>query len=70
MKAPKKPFSVPFRQWFKKRAFEDRLDDLKKSDFGLNRAVIADIVSANNSSKQDYGNFIWRLFVLKECILK
>ena len=44
LKAPKKPFSVPLREWFKKREFEDRLDDLKKSDFGLNRAVIADIV--------------------------
>ena len=66
LKAPKKPFSVPLREWFKHKSFDDKLDDLKTSDFGLNRALITDIVKENKSSKQDYGDFIWRLFVLKK----
>jgi asparagine synthase (glutamine-hydrolysing) len=70
LKAPKKPFSVPLREWFKKKDFESRLADLKTKEFGLNRAVISEIVNANNDSKQDYGNFIWRMFVLKSCILR
>ncbi len=65
LKAPKMSFSVPLREWFKKKEFEDRLKELEKNDFGLNRAVIAEIIEANKSSKQDYGDFIWRLFVLK-----
>jgi asparagine synthase (glutamine-hydrolyzing) len=70
LKAPKKPFSVPLREWFKKRDFESRLDELKTKEFGLNRSVISEIVSENSESKQDYGNFIWRMFVLKSCILR
>lgn len=66
LKAPKMPFSVPLREWFKSEGFEDRLKDLAISDFGLNRMLIADIVQDNKNSKHDYGDFIWRLFVLKE----
>lgn len=64
--APKKPFSVPLREWFKQAQFDDRLKELERSDFGLDRRVIARIVSANKNSTQDYGDFIWRLFVLKK----
>jgi asparagine synthase (glutamine-hydrolysing) len=70
LKSPKMSFCVPLREWFKKKEFEDRLNELEKSDFGLNRAVIAEIVRANKSSKHDYGDFIWRLFVLKNWINK
>ena len=65
LRAPKKPFSVPLREWFKQKDFENKLKDLEDDDFGLDRGVIARIVSANKASKQDYGDFIWRLFVLK-----
>jgi asparagine synthase (glutamine-hydrolysing) len=68
VKAPKKSFNVPLREWFKQRDFEEKLKNLEKSDFGLNRAVIADIVNANKTSKQDYGDFIWRLFVLEKWV--
>jgi asparagine synthase (glutamine-hydrolysing) len=64
--APKKPFSVPLREWFKQAQFEERLTELQRVDFGLNSRVIADIVGANNRSTEDYGDFIWRLFVLKK----
>jgi asparagine synthase (glutamine-hydrolysing) len=65
LKAPKMPFSVPLREWFKQRDFNKRLTALEQSDFGLNSATIRDIVSANRSGNQDCGDFIWRLFVLK-----
>ena len=65
VKAPKMSFMVPLREWFKQKRFEGRLNELIKSDFGLDSAGIAEIVEANKSSKQDYGDFIWRLFVLK-----
>ena len=65
LKSPKRSFSVPLREWFKQRDFEEKLNNLKKSDFGLNGQVIAKIVEANKASEQDYGDFIWRLFVLE-----
>jgi len=65
LKAPKSSFMVPLREWFKKGDFNDRLNSLKKSDFGLNNSVVADIVDANRDGRNDYGDFIWRLFVLK-----
>jgi asparagine synthase (glutamine-hydrolysing) len=65
LKAPKMPFSVPLREWFKQDDFDARLRALERQDFGLNGAVIRDIVQANRSGERDYGDFIWRLFVLK-----
>ena len=70
LKAPKRPFKLPLREWFKQKDFEDRLADLAGNEFGLNRTVIREIVGANKSSKQDYGDFIWRLFVLKSWLSK
>lgn len=66
VKAPKMPFSVPLREWFKQEQFEERLRDLGRGDFGLNRAVIKEIVAAGKDGQHDYGDFIWRLFVLKQ----
>jgi len=65
LRAPKMPFSVPMREWFKQSDFKARLRILQTEDFGLNSAVIGDIVDANGSGQKDYGDFIWRLFVLK-----
>jgi asparagine synthase (glutamine-hydrolysing) len=65
LKARKMPFSVPLREWFKQDDFNERLRVLQRQDFGLNSAVIRDIVRANGTGQQDYGDFIWRLFVLK-----
>ena len=66
VKAPKMPFSVPLREWFKQDKFNDRLNELQTSEFGLDGAIIGEIVKANKSGTHDYGDFIWRLFVLKE----
>ena len=68
LKTPKRSFSVPLREWFKQKGFEEKLKTLKESDFGLNRTVIADIVTANKTNRQDYGDFIWRLFVLQKWV--
>ena len=56
------------RDWFKKREFEDKLMELRSADFGLDRKVIATIVTANNAGEQDYGDFIWRLLVAQRSL--
>src|SRR5207249_3044387 len=53
LKVPKMPFSVPLREWFKAKSFEDRLKALEVSDFGLNKAVVSDIIRANRSGEED-----------------
>jgi asparagine synthase (glutamine-hydrolysing) len=68
LKAPKMPFAVPLREWFNKDEFNARLTALEQSDFGLNSSIIGDIVRANRSGSNDCGDFIWRLFVLKQWI--
>jgi asparagine synthase (glutamine-hydrolysing) len=65
LKAPKASFMVPLREWFKQDDFNDRLESLKRRDFGLDNSVISEIVDANREGRNDYGDFIWRLFVLK-----
>jgi asparagine synthase (glutamine-hydrolysing) len=66
LRAPKTSFMVPLREWFKQDDFNERLNSLKRSDFGLNNSVISNIVEANRDGRNDYGDFIWRLFVLKD----
>jgi asparagine synthase (glutamine-hydrolysing) len=66
MAAPKKAFRVPLREWFKQAQFEERLKRLELDDFGVDRRAVGRIVSANKSGAHDYGDFIWRLFVLKK----
>ena len=68
LKAPKMPFSVPLREWFKQDGFNERLNSLERRDFGLNSSVISEIVQANRHGRNDYGDFIWRLFVLKHWV--
>jgi asparagine synthase (glutamine-hydrolysing) len=68
LKAPKMPFSVPLREWFKQDGFDSRLSELSRRDFGLDGRLIGAIVRANKSSEHDYGDFIWRLFVLQNWV--
>jgi asparagine synthase (glutamine-hydrolysing) len=70
VKGPKKSFRVPLREWFKQKEFEDKLQELKANDFGLDQAVIANVVNATQTGRQDYGDFIWRLFVLQKWATK
>lgn len=65
LKAPKRGFWVPMREWFKQDDFNDRLNALERSDFGLNSSVISNIVKSHRRGENDYGNILWRLFMLK-----
>lgn len=68
LRGRKRPFLVPLREWFKKDGFNERLSALERHDFGLDSAAIGNIVRANREGRGDYGDFIWRLFVLKRWI--
>jgi asparagine synthase (glutamine-hydrolysing) len=63
--APKKSLKLPFREWFKQKEFENRLADLQRSDYGLNREVVKEVVCAHKNGTGECGDFIWRLFILK-----
>lgn len=65
LKAPKRGFSIPLREWFKDKAFESKLQALSCSELGLDQKTVRRIIEDNRSSKHDYGNLIWMLFVLK-----
>jgi len=65
LSAPKKSFRVPLREWFMQEEFEGRLRDLASGDFGLDPAAVQEFVTTSRSGRHDYGDFIWRLFVLK-----
>jgi len=65
VKAPKKSLRVPLREWFKQKDFDGRLEELQRIDFGLDRRIIREIVESNRTGREDYGDFIWRLFVLQ-----
>ncbi len=63
---PKKAFSVPLRDWFRRDDLAAQLTALRNTDFGLDSDGIGKIIDANSSGSHDYGDFIWRLCVLKE----
>lgn len=68
MRAPKKGFGVPLREWFKGASFDNALESLSTKEFGLKASVIQDIVEENRAGKKDHGNFIWMLFLLQRWI--
>jgi asparagine synthase (glutamine-hydrolysing) len=61
--APKKGFGIPLLNWFNLPEFKSRLEELKKSDSGLNNNTILKIVSDNINGLKDNGNIIWMLFL-------
>jgi asparagine synthase (glutamine-hydrolysing) len=70
LKAPKKGFTIPLREWFKEDAFISNLDDLGKTFVFGNNNIIDEIVLLNKKGKKDYGHFIWMLFVLNKILEK
>ncbi|MBI3502827.1 MAG: asparagine synthase (glutamine-hydrolyzing) [Bacteroidetes bacterium] len=70
LRAPKRGFSIPLREWFKDKAFEQKLQSLYNSDFGLSSSLIKELVSQNASGKEDLGNLLWMLFIYKKWIEK
>ena len=70
LNAPKRGFSVPLREWFKDKSFEQKLQSLHTSDFGLDQKSVKQFVDRNSSGKEDLGNFLWMLFIYKKWINK
>ena len=68
--APKRGFSIPLREWFKDKAFDQKLQALYTSDFGLKKDIIKKLIQDNNSGKEDFGNLLWMLFVYKRWVDK
>ena len=66
LRAPKKGFTVPLRKWFADKSFEQKLQSLYSQDFALDKKTIKKLIEDNNSGKEDFGNLIWMLFVLKK----
>ena len=66
LKAPKKGFVVPLREWFRGESFRTHLRDLPKGEFGFSKNIIERLVEANTGGMADNGNFIWMLFLLKQ----
>jgi asparagine synthase (glutamine-hydrolysing) len=65
LKAPKKGFVVPLREWFKREQVQEELTRLMTSSpLDVDVKIIADIFRKNRSGEADYGNFIWTLFLL------
>ena len=66
VRAPKRGFVAPLREWFKAGEFDSRLACLGQADLGLNGVVIRGIVDENRTGKRDNGNFIWMLLLLDQ----
>jgi len=68
LRAPKSGFTIPLREWFKGDAFQARLESLSNEDFGLRADMIPKLVTDNKQGKEDLGNFLWMLFLLKKWV--
>lgn len=64
IKAPKRGFGVPLREWFKQDSY---LEDLRFSNAGelLSNETIQGIVDGNRKGYSDNGNFLWTLIMLE-----
>ena len=69
LKASKKGFTVPLRDWFKEENLNNKIRDilLQKNDNGVydSKGVEA-LIEENKNGKSDAGNFIWMLLILKK----
>ncbi len=69
LKAPKKGFSVPLRDWFKEDNLNIRIKDilLTKNDNSVYTSKgIEKLINQNKDGKSDTGNIIWMILVLKK----
>lgn len=67
LKKNKKGFSVPLRDWFKEKNLDNfirkKLVNDNDSSLLIGKALL-EIIDENNTSKYDWGNFIWSALVL------
>jgi len=66
LKAPKKGFAIPLREWFKGDSFNDRLSGIDAGRAGINARVADRIIQDNRAGRNDYGTFIWMLVLLDQ----
>lgn len=65
LKAPKKGFEAPVREWFRTREFADRMQALlKRNPLGLNPQIMEALFRQNAEGQADHGVLIWMLFQL------
>jgi asparagine synthase (glutamine-hydrolysing) len=70
LRGPKKGFGIPLLDWFNSSEFKERLENLKKSNSGLNNRIINELISDNARGIKNNGNIIWMLFLYDEWINK
>lgn len=63
LRASKKGFTPPMREWFKSPSFDEQLASLSSNGF-LDAVTVRKIVNENRDGKADWGNLIWILIVL------
>jgi asparagine synthase (glutamine-hydrolysing) len=68
LRAPKRGFGIPVREWFKDSSMDNALGNLDNLGSIFNANVIRNIISDNRFGKRDNGNFIWSLLVLNKLI--
>ena len=66
LKAPKRGFSMPLRDWFRGSDFKDKLESLCSGNYGINPSVVKILLNKGAQGKEDLGNFIWMMFILKK----
>jgi len=67
LKAPKKGFGIPLREWFKDNSFERQINNnLTSVQSLLSKDEIQLILKANKKGLHDSGNFIWVLMMLNK----
>ncbi len=67
LKASKRGFGIPLREWFKEKEFGSVLaENLENVNKLLNEATVKKIIRENNEGKKDNGNFIWTLIQLNK----
>ena len=64
LKAPKKGFGVPLREWFKKDQFKVDMKQFSTIADLLDKGTLNQVVDLNASGYNDHGNFIWTLLML------
>lgn len=70
LKASKKGFRVPVREWFKDPKLLERLGNLGKGNGLFDQDVLKQLVKENAQGKSDNGNLIWSLSVLDGVLKK
>ena len=69
LKAKKSGFGIPLREWMKQSEFQKHFNKLKTlENFGLRYSTIEKMIYENKDGQKDYGNHLWMLFVLNECL--